>query len=184
MTRPADADSTAEGPLIERAVAGDRAAQEALVRRYLGDVYRATFSVLGERAAAEDATQDAFVNALEALPRFRAEASFRTWLLRIAFNAARSQGRRTTRRREAQLDDAGWIASDEPDAALRTEQRAEAARIERAIATLPLKQRLSVSLRIQQGMRYEEIAAATESTEGAARVNYHLGIRKLRELLQ
>jgi RNA polymerase sigma-70 factor (ECF subfamily) len=86
--------------LLERARGGEREAQETLVRRYLDDVYRLTYRLLGSRDRAQDATQDTFVNALQALPRFRGESSFRTWLLRIAANAARSQGRRWTRSRE------------------------------------------------------------------------------------
>lgn len=184
VSTAADADRTGEGELVERAAGGDRAAQEALIRRYLPDVYRVTYRLLGDRELAEDAAQDAFVNMLHALPRFRGDASFRTWLLRIAANAAHSQGRRRTRRREQGLESEPEVTNGEPDAAVLLEQRSEADRIERAMARLPAKQRLAVSLRIQQGLSYAEIAAATDSTEGAARVNYHLGVKRLRELLQ
>jgi RNA polymerase sigma-70 factor (ECF subfamily) len=170
--------------LLERARAGDRAAQEALVRRYLDDVYRLTFRLLGSRDRAEDATQDAFVNALQALPRFRGESSFRTWLLRIAANAAKSQGRRWTRHRETALTEAQLEIRDPADPANVLERRAEAARIETALASLPPKQRLAVALRVQQGLSYREIAELAGGTEGAARVNCHLGIKRLRELVQ
>lgn len=181
VTAPRGSD---EAALLERARAGDVEAREALVRRYLADVYRLTSRILGDRDLAQDATQDAFVNALGALHRFRGEASFRTWLLRIALNTARSAGRRQVRRREVNL----VLADDEPgrgpDPAQQAEHRAEAERVERVLATLPRKQRMAVALRIQQGLSYAEIGTALECSEGAARVNYHLGLKRLRELLK
>ena len=177
------ADAESERALLERARAGDRAAQDILVRRYLPDVYRVTFRLLGSRERAEDATQDAFISALRALPRFRGESGLRTWILRIAANAARSQGRRWSRHREVQLTDAGPALVATEDVARSLEQQAEVARVERALRQLPSKQRLAVALRAQQGLSYREIAALAGGTEGAARVNYHLGIKRLRELL-
>lgn len=169
--------------LLERARAGEREAQEALVRRYLDEVYRLTYRLLGSRDRAEDATQDTFVNALQALPRFRGESSFRTWLLRIATNAARSQGRRWTRNRETSLTEV-QLATVDPGAMAELEHRTEAARVEKVLGLLPPKQRLAVALRVQQGLSFREIAELAGGTEGAARVNYHLGIRRLRELMR
>lgn len=170
--------------LVERARAGEPEAREELVRRYLPDVFRLTNRILGDRELAQDATQDTFVNALGALSRFRGEASFRTWLLRIAVNAARSVGRRQGRRREVNLVLADHEPSPEQDPATQTENRAEAGRVEKMLAGLPPKQRLAVALRVQQGLSYTEIAGALNCSEGAARVNYHLGIKRLRELLK
>jgi len=178
---PAEAEP--ERLLLDRARAGDRAAQDVLVRRYLADVFRVTYRLLGSRERAEDATQDTFVNALQALPHFRGESSFRTWLLRIAGNAARSQGRRWSRSRETGITEGAAEIGDGADAGRAVERREEAARVERALAQLPPRQRLAVTLRVQQGLSYREIAALAGGSEGAARVNYHLGIKRLRELL-
>lgn len=170
--------------LVERARAGDAEAREELVRRYLPDVYRTTARVLGDRELAADAAQDAMLNALSGLSRFRGEASFRTWLLRIAINAARSLGRRQGRRREVSL----VLVENEPaelrDPAQHAVQVTEAERALRALDRLPRKQRLAVALRVQQGLSYAEIAGTLECSEGAARVNYHLGVKRLRELLR
>jgi RNA polymerase sigma-70 factor, ECF subfamily len=178
---PADIEETA---LLERARAGEPEARELLVRRYLDDVYRLTARILGDRDLAHDATQDAFVNALGALHRFRGDASFRTWLLRIAVNAARSVGRRQVRRREVSLVQADHEPSLGPDPATRAEQVTEVERVEKMLALLPTKQRMAVALRVQQGLSYAEIGAALDCSEGAARVNYHLGVKRLRELLK
>jgi RNA polymerase sigma-70 factor, ECF subfamily len=169
--------------LIARAVEGDGEAREALVRHYLGDVYATTARVLSDRQLAEDAAQDAFMNALNNLHRFRRDASFRTWLLRIALNAAYSVGRRHGRRREVGLAIVEDVADERPDAAAEAVTRAESRRVDTLLERLPPKQRLAVTLRAQQGLSYQEIAAAMECTEGAARVNYHLGVKRLRELM-
>ncbi len=169
---------------MERARAGDADARAELVARYVDDVYALTARVLGERDLAQDAAQDAFVNALGALSRFRGEASFRTWLLRIALNSARSLGRRHTRRREVALAAAEDVPGTAEDPARRAVLLAEGERLRAALAALPEKQRLSVSLRVYQGLSCAEIAGIIDSTEGAVRVNYHLGIKRLREMLQ
>jgi RNA polymerase sigma-70 factor (ECF subfamily) len=171
-----------EGSLVARARAGDREAQELLIGRYLRDVYAATLRILGDPDLAQDAAQDAFVNALRGLDRFRGEASFRTWLLRIAFNAARSVGRRKGRRREVTLTLVENEPGPETDQAARVVQSDEAARATRLLERLPPKQRMAVTLRINQGLSYAEIGTVLDCTEGAARVNYHLGVKRLREL--
>jgi RNA polymerase sigma-70 factor, ECF subfamily len=177
-------DDAADAALVARARAGEPEAREQLVRRHLDDVYRLTARILGDRDLAQDATQDAFVNALGALHRFRGDASFRTWLLRIAANAARSVGRRQVRRREVGLVAAESVTSPAADPARRAEAVTEVERVAKLLDTLPTRQRLAVALRAQQGLSYAEIAAAMECTEGAARVNYHLGVKRLREMLR
>jgi RNA polymerase sigma-70 factor, ECF subfamily len=173
-----------ETSLLARARAGESAAIDELVRAYLGDVYAVTARVLGERDLAQDAAQDAMVNALRSLDRFRGESSFRTWLLRIAVNAARSAARRRTRRREVSIDAAEGQSADGADPASRAVLQDEAGRAEAMLARLPEKQRMAVSLRVQQGLSYHEIANVMECTAGAARVNYHLGVKRLRELMK
>lgn len=168
--------------LVRRARDGDAAALDALVSAHHAAVYQVALRVLGDPVAAADATQDALVRALTALHTFRGEASFRTWLLRIAANTARSAGRQTTRRREVALDAADTLTSG-ADPARRAVARTEVERVERALAELPEKQRLAVSLRIHQDLSHREIAAVLGSSEGAARVNYHLGIKRLKEML-
>lgn len=176
-----DIDETA---LLARARAGEAEAVDALIRKYVKDVYAVTSRLLNDRDLAEDAAQDALVNALNGLKRFRGDASFRTWLLRIAVNAARSIGRRKTRRREVSLDAVTESAADTPDPAKTAGEHDEAARAAALLGKLPEKQRMAVSLRIQQGLSYHEIASLLDCTEGAARVNYHLGVKRLRELMK
>lgn len=169
--------------LITLARRGDGDAVDALVRRYLADVYAVALRVLNDADLAEDASQETFVNALRGLPGFRGASSFRTWLLRIALNTARSAVRRRVRRREVSLDVVAETTDDGNDVAHNVSERAEADRVRRLLEQLPEKQRMAVSLRINQGLSYQEIGEILHCTEGAARVNYHLGVKRLRELV-
>lgn len=172
-----------EGSLIARARTGDREAQDLLIARYLRDVYGAAIRILGDPDLAQDAAQDAYVNALRGLARFRGDSSFKTWLLRIAFNSARSVARRRGRRREVALAAVENAAGAEPDAAAGAVMRAESARASKLLERLPPKQKMAVTLRVNQDLSYAEIGEILDCSEGAARVNYHLGIKRLRELV-
>ncbi len=144
-------------------------------------MFRVALGVLRDEDQAADAVQEALIKAFRGLERFRGDARFRTWLLSIVLNEARGELRRRGRRRESDLESVGPIAEDgrgvDDDMAVREE--AEHAR--RMVATLPEKQRLAVTLRIDEGLSFREIGELIDSSEGAARVNYHHGIRRLRE---
>ena len=168
--------------LLARARHGDEHAIDQLVRRYMDDVYSVTSRVLQDAELAQDAAQEAFINALRALHTFRGDASFRTWLLRIALNAARTLARRQHHRREVALEAAADVSSNDANAASDVVLKDEAERARRLLAQLPEKQRMAVTLRVNQGLSYQEIGSVLNCTEGAARVNYHLGVKRLREL--
>jgi len=170
--------------LVERARAGDDAALSELLERHHAAAYRVAFSMLQEDDAAQDVVQDAFIKAFRALAGFRGEASFRTWILTIAGNEARSALRRRGRRRETALEDAGPVRSQQKPPDMEAVDAQEAAWARKMMETLPEKQKLSVALRIEEGLSFKEIGEIIGSSEGAARVNYFHGIRRLRELLQ
>lgn len=178
-----DSEVDEEG-IVDRARSGDRDAQEVLVRRFAADVYAVAYRILGDSDEAADAAQDAMINALNGLGRFRGEASFRTWILRIAANSAKSAGRRGWRKREIGLGIVDNIADNRRDPESSAVIRDEAGRAGRMLERLPPKQRMAVHLRINQGLSFAEAGDVMECTEGAARVNYHLGIKRLRELMQ
>lgn len=170
--------------LLARARAGEPDAVDQLVRKYLKDVHAVAFRLLGDADLAQDAAQDAMVSALRSLDRFRGDASFRTWIIRITVNAARTIGRRRTRRREVALDVVTDQPLDEMDASSAVVMHDEAARAMEMLKQLPEKQRMAISLRIHQGLSYQEIASVLDCSEGAARVNYHFGVKRLRELMK
>ena len=82
-----------ETELVERARRGDAAAYESLLRMHEHIAFRTAYAIVGSAADAEECAQDAFVKAYHALGRFRREAPFRPWLLRIVANEARNRRR-------------------------------------------------------------------------------------------
>lgn len=147
--------------LVARAVAGDADAFEALIRRHSGRVYRLLARLLGNSASAEDVTQETFVRAWRALPSFRGDAMFSTWLYRIAANEANRLLAREARRRELPIDDA---MEDIPDLGAEPSAAAEIddlqAHLERCVAELPPDYRAAVVLRDVEGLTNEEAAEA------------------------
>jgi RNA polymerase sigma-70 factor, ECF subfamily len=169
--------------LVRLARAGEPTAMDELVSRHYAGAYRVALGILRDEEEAADVAQDAFLKAFRGLQGFRGDASFRTWLLAIVANESRGVFRRSGRRKETSLEAAGPLASDDEDAEQKLEKREEVARVRRLLERLPEKQRQSVTLRIFESLSFREIGALIGSTEGAARVNYHHGIRRLREML-
>ncbi len=170
--------------LVERARAGDDAAFSELVERHHGAAYRVAFSMLQDDDAAQDVVQDTFIKAFRALGGFRGDSSFRTWVLTIAGNQARGALRKRGRRKETALEDAGPMRSEQKAPDEEAVDAQEAGRARKMLERLPEKQKLSVTLRIEEGLSFKEIGEVIGSSEGAARVNYFHGIRRLRELMQ
>jgi RNA polymerase sigma-70 factor (ECF subfamily) len=154
-----------------------------LVDRHHGVVFRTCAAILSDEDLAADASQNSFLKAFRAIERFRGEAAFRTWLLAIAGNEAQGFLRKVKRRREDRLEDLDILPAVGNDPSVEVTLRSEVQRVREVLADLPEKQRLSVTLRIFDGLSFREIGDSIDSTEGSARVNYHHGIQRLRELL-
>jgi RNA polymerase sigma-70 factor (ECF subfamily) len=156
---------------------------DELVKRHHASAFRVALGILRDEDAAADVAQDAFLKAFKGLDGFRGDAAFRTWLLTITANEARGLLRKLGRRRETALDAAGPLASAQETVEDSLEKDQEAERVKVLLEELPEKQRQAVTLRIFEGLSFKEVGAVIGSSEGAARVNYHHGVRKLREML-
>ncbi len=179
----------AEADLLRRALGRDLDAFNGLVDLHQRSVYNLCLRMLGSPAAAEDASQDAFLSAFRSIHTFRGTA-FRPWLMRIAANACTDELRRRGRRPALSLD-ATLPGSDEhidvPDptagpetAALRSEQ---AGVIQLALLHLPDEQRLAVVMCDIQGFAYDEIATTMECSVGTVKSRIARGREKLRREL-
>lgn len=184
MAEDSTREPLSDDELVRLVQSGDRRAINELVDRHHGMVFRACLAILTEEDLAADASQNSFIKAFRAIDRFRGEAALRTWLVVIARNEARGMLRKVKRRREQSFEDTGPVTSLEPDPSQQAELNSEKARIRASLSNLPKKQRLSVTLRIDEGLSFREIGEIIKSSEGSARVNYHHGIRRLRELLE
>lgn len=184
MNDPTVADSRPDADLVALARSGDAGALDRLVRRHSEVAYRVALGVVGDPDRAQDAVQEAWIKAVRGLEGFRGDSRFRTWLLSIVVNEGRGLIRSDGRRREQVLDDVAEPAAHGPGPDRQTVLRAEVERAMTLLARLPEKQRLAVHLRLQEGLSFREVGEAIGSSEGAARVNYHHGIHRLREMME
>ncbi|MBW8900246.1 MAG: RNA polymerase sigma factor [Massilia sp.] len=182
--------------LLHRIRAGDRDAFTLLMRRYNRRLYRVARSVLRDDAEAEDALQDAYLQAYRALPAFRGDAALGTWLTRIVVNAALMRQRKTGRLAEIIELGADYGADDAPVphgvddghadaaqpelAALRAQTRRL---IETGIDKLPTVFRTVFVLRAVEELTVEETAATLDIPEATVRTRYFRARALLREAL-
>ena len=184
-----------DSELVERAKAGDLDAFEALTARYEQRVYSLARRILRHTQDAEDVTQQTFLNALEHLNGFRGEASFSTWLLRIASHAAlkiirKRRGLETISLEEA-TEPAGpdkiphpeFIADWKQSPEQLVEQHEIRALLDEALAQLDEKHRMVFLLRDVEGLSIRETAEALELSEANTKVRLLSARLQLRELL-
>lgn len=172
--------------LVARARSGSEEAFAELVRRHQDAVYGFAARLTRDPDRAMDMVQEAFLRAFRALGRYRGESAFRTWLFAITLNAVRSEARRRKRRgrrEELGLEAAEQQSSDDPGTDRAVTEAEEAERVAQLVERLPPRQRATVVLRVYEEMSFREIGAVLGCSEGAARVNYHHAIKRLREMV-
>jgi len=173
--------------LVDRARAGEPAAQEELFRRHSGIAYRVAYRLLGHEQDAQDAVQDGLMKALRHLEDFDGRSGFRTWLLRIVTNAALDSGRKRKRRPTMRIDDAetgGTEHAIHEDPALGLHRgdlkRALNAALDRLTPTL----RMTFVLFAEGEMSYKDIAALQEIPVGTVMSRLHQARQKLQSYLE
>jgi RNA polymerase sigma-70 factor (ECF subfamily) len=181
---------TDDAALVERVRRGDVAAFEPLVEAYRQRVYRLAFNVLRDQEDAWDAAQEAFIKAYKALPAFKGESAFYTWLFRITMNVAHDKLRQrgaagrafgtervTEEEWERTMPDPG---ADPGAAAVRADQRA---RIAKALETLPEHHRAIIMLSDLEGLSYREIADVLNIPMGTVMSRLHHARKRLKAAL-
>lgn len=166
--------------LLERARRGDARAFEDLVRRHQRAVYGLAMRFLRDHDDADDIAQRTFLRAWDHLGAFEERCAFRTWLFRICLNLCRNH-RRDHGRFTAEAD--APEPAVEPVGSRRLEEAETRARVRAAVEQLPRKQRETLELRVFQSLPFREIAEALETTENAAKVNFHYAVKALRAKL-
>lgn len=183
----------ADSDLVRRAQAGDARAFDSLVTRYRGKVYGMCYHLVQNEQDAWDLAQEAFIKAWRALASFKGDASFYTWIYRIAHNSTYDWLRKRKIEGAGEFDDerqAGVAAGAEtvpkgehrPDEALKN--RELGARIQQAIDQLSPDHRTAILLREVEGFSYEEIAQIMESSMGTVMSRLFYARKKLQELLK
>jgi RNA polymerase sigma-70 factor (ECF subfamily) len=164
--------------LVERAQRGDKRAFELLVEKYQRKLGRLLARFIRDPAEVEDVTQEAFIKAYRALPAFRGDSAFYTWLYRIGINTAKNYlmalGRRAPTSTEVEAEDAEGFEDAEqlrdintPESMLLSKEIA--ATVNATIEELPEELRTAIQLREIEGMSYEDIARIMDCPIGTVR---------------
>ncbi len=164
--------------LVQRAQRGEKAAFDLLVRKYQHKVVKLVMRYLRDPADAEDVAQEAFIKAYRALPQFRGDSAFYTWLYRIAINTAKNAIVSRDRSpvefdldlqavEESQMLQSRLADSATPERLLLTEEIRVT--VNSAIDALPEDLRTAIVLRELEGLSYEEIAQAMDCPVGTVR---------------
>jgi RNA polymerase sigma-70 factor (ECF subfamily) len=184
--------SVEDAELVERVKSGHPEAFGELVLRYQDRLFNTCWRICGHMEDARDITQQAFLRAYEALPGFRHESGFYTWIYRVAVNLALSHRRSAARHRLASLDgspqsgtQAENLTRDRITAADAAERSADTADLQRAVAhalqELPEDDRAVLVLRDIEGFDYQEIAGILEVPTGTVKSRLHRARMALRE---
>lgn len=163
--------------LVRRVQRGDKHAFDLLFGRYQHKIINLVGRYLRNAQDVEDVTQEAFIKAFKALPRFRGESAFYTWLYRIAINTAKNHLVALSRRPpgvDVDVEDAQFMdgadllkEGESPEAALARDELSAA--IDAAISELPDDLRSAVTLREFDGLTYEQIAQIMDCPVGTVR---------------
>ena len=168
----------ADAELVARVQQGDKAAFDLLVLKYQRKILRLLSRMLRDQSDIEDVMQEAFIKAYRALPQFRGESAFYTWLYRIAINTARnwmsSQGRRPSSPNGNQTEEGETFSeidnltdNNTPESMLSSREIAES--VNATIQDLPAELRTAIVLREIDGLSYEEIAETMSCPIGTVR---------------
>ena len=163
--------------LVERVQKGDKRAFDLLVLKYQHKIFAVISRFIRDHSEVQDVAQDAFIKAYKALPNFRGESAFYTWMYRIAINTAKNYLVARNRRPPASdldVDDAEFYSGSEAMQEMNTPERnllrdELQAVIDQAFRDLPEDLRMAVTLREIDGLSYEEIAEAMECPIGTVR---------------
>jgi RNA polymerase sigma-70 factor, ECF subfamily len=193
-TQPPDEDAE----LVARLRAGDEQAFVALVARHHAAMLRLAGTFVSSTAVAEEVVQDTWVGVLRGIDGFAERSSFRTWLLRILVNRARTTGVRE--RRSVAVGDAGpvvdasrfdasgaWMSPPQhwiEDSDERMQAQALAGQIKKTLGELPERQREVVVLRDVDGLSSHEVCEVLEISDANQRVLLHRGRSHLRQALE
>ncbi|MDP6991053.1 MAG: sigma-70 family RNA polymerase sigma factor [Candidatus Marinimicrobia bacterium] len=166
--------------LIKEFQDGNEAAFNELVKRHLPDTYGFFIKFTKDEIEAEDLAQDVFIKMFKALKKFRFESEFKTYLFRANINMSNSYLRRNKWRNLLHLDqmpEPGYMDTSHEDEWRRKE-------LWDAVAILPSRQRMVVTMRIAQEMPYREISEIMGISENSAKVNYHHAVKTLKDFFE
>ena len=170
--------------IVRRVQAGDAEAFGELVNRYSGRIYALALAMVRDAQRAEDVTQETFIRAYEHLGGFRGASAFGTWLYRIALNECLTFLNKQRANNQLSIDeaDAEMVNKLEGDSYFSGDETQRL--FQKALHTLPDKQRIVFNLKYFQEMKYEEISEILGTSVGALKASYHHAVKKIESFLK
>ncbi|MGB3861725.1 MAG: sigma-70 family RNA polymerase sigma factor [Candidatus Aminicenantaceae bacterium] len=173
-----------EKDLVQKSQEGNEEAYGVLVETYKTKVFNMAYSLTLNREVADDLAQEVFVKAYYALPKFKGKAAFSTWLHQITVNHTKDYLRKSSRMRLVPFEETKGGLSTRGDEAEKRDREEELAQTKKilheAIATLPEKYRVILSLRDIQGFPYEEISHVLNISPGTVDSRLHRARKMLK----
>ena len=175
--------------LVARSVGGDADSFNQLILRWERPIYALAYRTIGREEDARDICQETFLRAYRALPRFRGQAKFSSWLYRIALNLCRDWMRRERRAPVVQppedMDLMDLAAAAEPSESIEdlVARRDTLQKVERAMAKLPEEQRTAIILKEYHGLTFQEIADVVGCPLSTVKTRLYQGLTVLRREL-
>ncbi len=181
---------TDEKELVERFQNGEQEAFNELVIRYQGKIYNLVYKYVSNSETAKDLSQEIFIKAYRALPNFKRQSAFYSWLYRIAVNLCIDFIRQQKRGQTLSFEDLPTGGNDEPmfnDVSPLPPNQIETKElgqiIGQAVKQLPPKQQHVFNLRYHDGLQLKEIAAQLDRSEGTIKAHLHHAHKRLQTLL-
>ena len=181
---------TDEKELVERFQNGEQEVFNELVNRYHGKIYNLVYKYVSNSETAKDLSQEIFIKAYRALPNFKRQSAFYSWLYRIAVNLCIDFIRQQKRGQTLSFEDLPAGGSDEPTLndvnplppdQIETKELGQI--IGQAVQQLPPKQQHVFNLRYHDGLQLKEIAAQLDRSEGTIKAHLHHAHKRLQTLL-
>ena len=176
--------------LVAKSIGGDADSFNVLIRRWERPIYALAYRTIGREEDARDVCQETFLRAFRALPAFRGQAKFSSWLYRIALNLCRDWMRRERRAQIVQVpEDTDLVelaSAAEPSESIEdlVARRDMSRRVEKAMALLPEEQRTAIVLKEYHGLTFQEIADMLDCPLSTVKTRLYQGLSVLRRRLE
>ena len=179
------AEGIGDAECVKRVQQGDTDSFEVLVRRHQKSTFNLVFRLLGDYDEAAEVAQEVFLSAYKSIHQFRGDATFSTWLYRIAFNHASTRRRslNLAQQRHVPLDDTEIISDGPLDPAKTMEQREAQQRVQQALNSLDKDDAMIILLRDLQDIPYDDVAAMLNVPIGTVKSRLHRARQTLKARL-
>jgi RNA polymerase sigma-70 factor (ECF subfamily) len=167
--------------LVERFLQGDEFAFESIVKKYQRMVYYLAFKIVKNHEDSDEVVQKTLLSVYKNLKKFQGRSALKTWIFRIGVNMSKNLIRDRARHQGEELTE--FTGQLDPDVDEKLDRHKQSKQVFEAVDDLPPRQQEVLSLRVNTGMTFPEIAEVLGCSVSAAKVNYHYAVKTLKTRL-